>query len=322
MNSKYSKILAYYEGKKEELVRILQSSTVVETCLKLNCSSPLVTKLRKNFNIVVKHKNPTSFLTEEQIKTRQEKSLKTRIARYGNAFGPALAWNKGLTKETDERVAKNGRGTSRGKKGKALSEEHKQHLSEACIKSEEVQNHILKLNKEFHVGRKRSAETCKNLSDSSFLKGRTLEEAFGIEEANRLKNLSRKGRMSQIFPKKATSIEKKIWAELEARNLIFEKNKSLLGHTQPDAFIEPNICIYADGCYFHFCLVHKQGNFDKDGNLRTTPHAIVNSQRPQSDKNTNEELHKTGYKVFRFWEHDIKKDVSACVDQIEAFINE
>ena len=34
------------------------------------------------------------------------------------------AWNKGLTKEMDVRVKKNGEGTSKGKTGIKLSEEH------------------------------------------------------------------------------------------------------------------------------------------------------------------------------------------------------
>lgn len=233
-----------------------------------------------------------------------------------------IPWNKGLTKETDLRVAKNGHGTSLGKRGKPLSEEHKNNLSISCSNSKQVQQHILDLNKNFHIGRKRSEEFKKQHSETSPLRGKTLEELHGVEEANRLKELARKGRMEQIFPKKATSIEISLWDELKKHNIFFEKNKSLMGHTQPDAFVYPNICIYVDGCYFHFCVEHNQGNFDKDGNLRNTPHAIVNSKRPQSDKYTNDKLQKAGYKVFRFWEHDIKKDVKACVDPIEKYINE
>lgn len=210
-----------------------------------------------------------------------------------------VPWNKGLTKETDPRVAKNGQGTSRGKKGKPLSEEHKKNLSESCKNSEQIQEHILDLNKNFHVGRKRSLETRQKQSDNSFQKGRSMEEAYGLEHATAIKNAIREARVNQVMTVKATSIEIAIWNELAKRNIKFEKNKPILKITRPDAFIKPNIAVYADGDYWH--------------NL---PNYI------ERDTRQNKVLLENGYKVFRFWQHEIKKDVKACVDQIEAHINE
>lgn len=246
-----------------------------------------------------KLKRPDDFMTSEQIKERQQKGEQTRLERYGNTFGPIAGWNRGLTKETDERVAKNAEATSKGKTGISLSEEHKQHLSESCAKSEEVQQHILDLNRNFHTGRKRSEEFKREHSETSPLRGKTLEEFYGLEEANRLKELSRQGRMNQKPITKETSIEKAIFAELISRNIIFEKHwKIKIAATEIDAFIQPNICIYTDGDYWH--------------NL---PNYI------ERDTKQNKILLENGYKVFRFWEHEIKKDVKACVDQIEDYID-
>jgi very-short-patch-repair endonuclease len=103
-----------------------------------------------------------------------------------------------------------------------------------------------------------------------------------------------KQRMGQTFPTHSTSIEVAIWAELEQRRIPFEKHKTVLNLTQPDAFIEPNICIYADGDYWH--------NLPKNKN---------------QDKYVNEGLKRANYTVFRFWEHEINKDIKSCVDQIE-----
>jgi len=103
----------------------------------------------------------------------------------------------------------------------------------------------------------------------------------------------RRQRLTQKFPTKATSIEIRLWKELESRNIKFEKHKSILNLTQPDAFIEPNICIYADGDYWH--------------NLK-----ITKSQ----DQYVNKILKENGYRVYRFWEHEINQDVGSCLDKV------
>lgn len=96
-----------------------------------------------------------------------------------------------------------------------------------------------------------------------------------------------------------TDIELALQVELTKRGITFELDKGLIELTVPDIFIEPNIAVYADGDYWH--------------NL---PKAKV------KDSYINEGLRRANYKVFRFLGSEIKKDVSSCVDQIEAYINE
>ena len=98
---------------------------------------------------------------------------------------------------------------------------------------------------------------------------------------------------------KNTDIELALQAELTKRGIIFIQDKGLIDLTVPDMFIEPNIAVYADGDYWH-----------------SLPKAKV------KDPYINEGLRRANYKVFRFLGSDIKKDVVACVDQIEAYINE
>lgn len=104
----------------------------------------------------------------------------------------------------------------------------------------------------------------------------------------------REQRMSQKFPFRGTSIEIALWDELNRRGIKFEKHKSVLGITQPDAFISPDVCIYADGDYWH----NRQDVKEKDQRI-------------------NQALLKKGYKIIRLWEHDLKRNVKACVDRIE-----
>jgi DNA mismatch endonuclease (patch repair protein) len=95
-----------------------------------------------------------------------------------------------------------------------------------------------------------------------------------------------------------TDIEVILQKELTKRGIKFIQDKGLINLTVPDMFIEPNIAVYADGDYWH-----------------SLPKALV------KDKYINEGLRRAGYKVFRFLGSEIKKDVSACVDQIEAYVN-
>jgi len=115
---------------------------------------------------------------------------------------------------------------------------------------------------------------------SNALKGRVLTKEW--------KEKIKLARVKQILPTKDTSIEIKLQKELEKRNIKFEKHKSMLG--QPDIFIEPNICIFADGDYWH-----------------TRPESVIR------DKYVNLELKKQGYKILRFWEHNINNNIANCV---------
>ena len=105
-----------------------------------------------------------------------------------------------------------------------------------------------------------------------------------------------------------TDIEVAIEEELKNRSILFETQKVLFNKFMPDFVNEEyKIVVFADGCYWHGCLYHNTG-FKKA------------SRRQSIDKSQNIYLTKCDYKVFRFWEHEIKKDVKACVDQIEFYI--
>lgn len=98
-------------------------------------------------------------------------------------------------------------------------------------------------------------------------------------------------RARQILPLKDTLPERMVQEELTKRGIAFEKHKPIDG--QPDVFIEPNICVFVDGDYWH-----------------NRPEAI------RRDKITSAILRRKGYRVFRIWEKDIKKSVSDCIDSL------
>ena len=88
-----------------------------------------------------------------------------------------------------------------------------------------------------------------------------------------------------------TSIEIKMQNELTLCNIDFQLQKAIIGI--PDIFIEPNICIFCDGDYWH----NRPGSHERDTYVNKT-------------------LTAQGYKVLRFWEHAINASSEKCVQQI------
>ena len=116
---------------------------------------------------------------------------------------------------------------------------------------------------------------------------------FGKKHSEISREKIRLKRLLQVFPVKDTSIEVALQNELIKKGIVFEKHKSILGITQPDAFIEPNICIYADGDYWH-----------------SRPEVAMRDER------INEALQKN-FLVLRYSEKEINANVEGCVDEIE-----
>jgi len=102
----------------------------------------------------------------------------------------------------------------------------------------------------------------------------------------------RLNRLKQVFPKKDTDIEVALQEGLRKEGIPFRTHVPLMG--QPDIFIEPNLCIFADGDYWH--------------------------QRPEQierDKRVNRYLIDKGYKIMRFWEWEINFLLSSMLEAIK-----
>lgn len=117
------------------------------------------------------------------------------------------------------------------------------------------------------------------------------------------KNLVRKARAKQIFPKEDTSIEKAMQNALTNEGISFEKQKLITNGInffhRVDIFVEPNICINTDNEYWH-----------------SLPKAVAR------DKIVNEMLPKLGYIHLRFWQTQIENDIETCIKIIKTKIQE
>ena len=154
-----------------------------------------------------------------------------------------------------------------GKKRKPFSEKTKRIISK---------NHAM-----FWLGRKQSEEHKKKISKA--ISGRSISEETRrkISEWNTF-NPNRKFHN--------TSIEVKLQQLLRDAGIEFETNYPILG--RPDIFIKPNICIFADGCYWHKC---PECGFEESI-----------KKEIEKDKRITQELQKQDYLVIRLWEHEIK----------------
>jgi len=91
-----------------------------------------------------------------------------------------------------------------------------------------------------------------------------------------------------------TKIELAVEAELRSREIKYIKQYNAEGIACVDFFIpEHKIIIQCDGNYWHSRGDHKQRDFNQDFRLRFK-----------------------GYKIFRFWESEINKDVKGCIDKV------
>jgi len=121
-------------------------------------------------------------------------------------------------------------------------------------------------------------------------------------------------RLSQIIPTKDSIPEKMIQKELKRNGIKFKKHIKLIG--QPDLFIEPNICIFCDGDFWHGNpSIYKSTNLIGVGKDR-----MPAKQKWKYDNNINKQLKKQQYIVLRFWEKDIHKDINLIINKIKKVI--
>lgn len=138
-------------------------------------------------------------------------------------------------------------------------------------------------------------------SVSEALKGKpsTFKGKHHTEETRKkLSMLTVKQLASSMMKMKDTSIEIKLEEELRRNHIYYQKHISLCGITVPDFYLpDYRLAIYTDGEYWH--------------NL-----PIVKNR----DEKQNKILKQKGYRVLRFWEHEINKSVGECVNKIKEYI--
>jgi DNA mismatch endonuclease Vsr len=97
-----------------------------------------------------------------------------------------------------------------------------------------------------------------------------------------------------------TRIEAMLKDEFARQGIRFEMQKPV-GFCRPDFYLPDfNAFVFADGCYWHGCPLHRP-------NMK---------KRRTNDAQNNAFLINRGFRVYRFWEHEILQSPFKCVNLI------
>lgn len=109
-------------------------------------------------------------------------------------------------------------------------------------------------------------------------------------------------------------LRKALWA----KGLRYRVDSKLLPG-KPDISIQKyKLAIFVDGAFWHGYNWDERKDTIKKNRRFWIPKIERNIQR---DREVNHMLQQKGYRVFRFWEHEVKKNLNSCVHDILAYID-
>ncbi len=344
----------------KKLSRSLGSISYIAYKLKLKKDRDFYCKARKKTKINFTKELIIRLYIKEKKSTRKIASElkvgKTTIEHYFKKFKIPMrshsaankvrflsesTWTKGLSKKTDPRIrklAKRVKETYKKKrelKFKKIEEKFgksiKDIINELYWKSNLTQEKIavrldlsremiIYLMKKFEITKRLNYEYISSLKGKNHpLYGKTWESLLGKKKAdkrrkeysNRFRKLTIRRLENNEFPFFDTKIEKIMARELLKRKMSFVEQFRIANKFVCDFAIPSfNIIIECDGDYWH------ANPKIYDSNKLT----YTQKKKVKIDKIKDKLLDKKGWIVLRFFESDIKSNISNCVDEIEKAI--
>lgn len=87
---------------------------------------------------------------------------------------------------------------------------------------------------------------------------------------------------------------------------------------KPDIYFEKErLAVFVDGCFWHGC--QRCGHLPKSN---TKFWALKIQRNKERDRLTSKTLASAGTGVLRFWEHELKEDLHACVERVQRSLAE
>lgn len=246
-------------------------------------------------------------------------------------------WLKGLSKDSDPRIKKLAQSvvnTYKKKReqrfrqieelyGKSIKEiitafYWKENLTQEKIskKLNISRRIIIQLMKELKITKRPNFEFIASLKGKNHsMYGKTWDKIYGLEKSSLLKKqfseMSRARIIKRLHNKEMpflnTLIERLVADELKRRGILFESQFVIDDKFVCDFAIPSiKIIIECDGDYWH-------------ANPKIYNHNLLDIRQKRNLKNDNFKnlyLSKQGWKVFRFFESDIKYSVEKCIDKI------
>jgi DNA mismatch endonuclease (patch repair protein) len=185
------------------------------------------------------------------------------------------------------------------KKGEKMSEEMKEKIRKPQIGRTFTDEHREKI-KKAHLG-KRGAQHSQETKD------KIRKSHIGLKHGDAAKKKISEFNISHPQKHfKDTSIELKIEEELKRRGLVLDRDyfkQVPLCKVKIVDFYLPGyrIVIEADGCYWHNCPIHGNGNIKGCNEKDPRQTAILTFN---------------GFNVYRFWEHEINSNVVECINKL------
>ena len=260
-------------------------------------------------------------------KISEEHKRKLRLANIG----------KKHTEESKRKMSKATSGINHPNYGKRLSEETRRRIgAKNKITAKRFWGNI---SPEMYIAKRKMRESIKKLYASGYqnpMKGTKLSEATkrkiseakkgtpgywtGKHRSSLTKELLREARLRQKPPQRETWPEKFVEKMLRTAGIEFEKQKSFRNPACiSDIYIEPRICIFVDGDYWHANpnpYIYKKKlmpGFKPNDQITGKKYAKDKWAR---DKRITRELKKKGYTVLRFWQSELETEPEKCLQKI------
>lgn len=140
-----------------------------------------------------------------------------------------------------------------------------------------------------------------------------------FKEANGFYTTKQRSKHMSKIKSKDTKPEKKLRKFLWGLGIRYRKNVKKLPGTPDIVISKYNLVIFVDGEFWHGYNWKIKKQKIKSNRDFWIPKIERNIQR---DNENNLKLTNDGWKVMRFWEHQIKKEFNVCVNKILDYINE
>lgn len=120
---------------------------------------------------------------------------------------------------------------------------------------------------------------------------------------------TKRGEIMSKIRSSRTSPELLLKSALEERAIPFQYQPAIRG--KPDFLIRRRTAVFVNGCFWHKCPTHYR---EPKTNVRFWRYKVLmNEARLKRNKSV---LRRSGFRVISFWEHDVKKNPSKCLQRV------
>ena len=119
--------------------------------------------------------------------------------------------------------------------------------------------------------------------------------------------------MAQIKGR-GSELETKFFRALWKHGVRYRKHRSLFG--RPDLTIsKAQLVVFVDSCFWHGCRYHCRR---PKSNRAFWDNKIAKNRK--RDTAVNRYYRRRGWRVLRFWEHQLERDFDACVEEVQTLL--